>query len=145
MGLDPDTIPGNVAELEAYMATMIPRLAYTAESGRIRALMVRRKLPRNVSEVVTHLMKLAAVDLLTDDMRQLYGYWWGPLQRGLLATASNGLIRAAVKKAPSPAPSRHELVGRGRDTGPGGSWTALGRSSSIRRKTGTSSTAIPSA
>ncbi|MGI8403284.1 MAG: hypothetical protein ACR2OE_00690, partial [Thermomicrobiales bacterium] len=33
-------------------------------------------------------------------MRQLYGYWWGPLQRGLLATASNGLIRAAVKKAP---------------------------------------------
>jgi len=102
VGLDPETIPGSMAELETYLATMIPRLAYTAESGRIRAIMVPRKRPRNVSKVFTHLMKLAAVDLLTDDMRQLYGSWWspGPFQRGLLATASNGLIRAAVKKTP---------------------------------------------
>ncbi len=100
MGLDPDTIPGSMAELETYLETMIPRLAYTAESGRNRAIMVPRKRPRNVSKVFTHLMKLVAVDLLTDDMRQLYGSWWGPLQRRLLATASNGLIRAAVKKAP---------------------------------------------
>jgi len=100
VGLDPETVPGNMAELEAYMASMIPRLAYTAESGRIRAIMVPRRLPRKGSEVVTRLMTLAAVDLLPEEMRQLYGYWWGPLQRGLLAAASNGLIRAAVKKTP---------------------------------------------
>jgi uncharacterized protein (DUF2236 family) len=103
VGLDPETIPGSMAELETYLATMIPRLAYTAESGRIRAIMVPRKRPRYVSKVFTHLMKLlATVDLLTDDMRQLYGSWWcpGPFQRGLLATASNGFIRAAVKKTP---------------------------------------------
>jgi len=100
VGLDPETVPGNVAELEAYMASMIPKLAYTAESGRIRAIMVPRKFPRKGSEFLTRLMTLAAVDLLPQEMRQLYGYWWGPVQRGLLAAASNSIVRAAVKKTP---------------------------------------------
>jgi uncharacterized protein (DUF2236 family) len=45
-------------------------------------------------------MSLAAVDLLPTEMRELYGYHWGPLQRGLLAAATNGPVRAAVKKTP---------------------------------------------
>ncbi|MGI8485376.1 MAG: oxygenase MpaB family protein [Thermomicrobiales bacterium] len=100
VGLDPESVPGNVAEMEAYIASMIPKLADTAESGRIRAIMVPRKFPRNGSDVLTKLMTLAAVDLLPQEMRQLYGYWWVPLQRGRLAAASNGIVRAAVKKTP---------------------------------------------
>ncbi len=100
VGLDPESVPGNVAELEAYIQSMIPRLAYTTEAGRIRAIMVPRGFPRKGSDVIARLMSLASIDLLTPEMRELYGYWWSPLQRGLLAAASNPLVRAAVKKTP---------------------------------------------
>jgi len=99
-GLDPETLPSTVAELDEYIASMIPKLAYTAEAGRIRAIMVPRQVPRGVNDLVMRLMSLAAVDLLPQEMRELYGYWWGPLQRGLLGIASNGLVRSAVKKTP---------------------------------------------
>jgi uncharacterized protein (DUF2236 family) len=100
VGLDPESVPGNVADLEAYIEQMIPRLAYTTEAGRIRAIMIPRRIPRSGAEVLMRLMALAAADLLTPEMRHLYGYWWGPLQRGLLASASSPLMRAAVKKTP---------------------------------------------
>lgn len=100
VGIDPETVPATVAELDAYIASMLPKLAYTAEAGRIRAIMVPRKFPRSVNEVIMRLMSLAAVDLLPEEMRQLYGYQWGPLQRGLLALATNGMVRSAVKKTP---------------------------------------------
>lgn len=100
VGLDPETAPGSVAERDAYIASMEPKLAYTSEGGRIRAIMVPRKIPRSGADLVTRLVTYGAVDLLTTEMRQLYGYWWGPLQRGLIGLASNGIVRAAVKKAP---------------------------------------------
>lgn len=100
VGLDPESAPGNVAELEAYVENMIPKLAYTTEAGRIRAIMVPRTIPRNAADLVTKLATWGAVDLLTDEMRHLYGYWWGPLQRGLIKLASNSIVKAAVKKAP---------------------------------------------
>jgi uncharacterized protein (DUF2236 family) len=91
VGLDPESIPGTMGDLEAEIASTIPRLAYTAEAGRIRAIMVPRKLPRSGAEIV---------DLLPPEMRQLYGYWWGPAQRGLLGAATNGIVRSMVKKTP---------------------------------------------
>ena len=100
VGLDPETAPRNVAELDAYIASMEPKLAYTSEGGRIRAIMVPRKIPRSGADLVTRLVTYGAVDLLTTEMRQLYGYWWGPLQRGMIGLASNGIVRAAIKKAP---------------------------------------------
>jgi len=100
VGLDPESVPGNVADLNAYIERMIPRLAYTTEAGRIRAIMIPRRFPRSGTEAIMRLMALAAADLLTPEMRELYGYWWGPLQRGLLAAASNPLVRSAVKKTP---------------------------------------------
>jgi uncharacterized protein (DUF2236 family) len=100
VGLDPETVPGNFADLESYIERMIPRLAYTTEAGRIRAIMIPRRFPRSGTEAMMRLMALAAADLLTPEMRHLYGYWWGPVQRGLLAAASNPLVRAAVKKTP---------------------------------------------
>lgn len=99
-GVDPETVPSTVAELEEYISSMVTKLAYTAEAGRIRAIMVPRTFPRSGKDVVMRLMSLAAVDLLPPEMRQLYGYWWGPLQRGLLGVATNGMVRSAVKKTP---------------------------------------------
>jgi uncharacterized protein (DUF2236 family) len=100
VGLDPETLPRTNAELEDYIASMIPKLAYTAEAGRIRAIMVPRKMPRSGNDVIIRLMSLAAVDILPEEMRHLYGYWWSPLHRGLLGLATNGLLRSAVKKTP---------------------------------------------
>src|SRR5690606_3929391 len=77
-----------------------PKLAYTAEAGRIRAIMVPRKIPWSGNDVIMRLMSLAAVDILPEEMRHLYGYWWSPLHRGLLGLATNGLLRSAVKKTP---------------------------------------------
>lgn len=100
VGLDPETAPRSVAELDAYIESMMPRLAYTTEAGRIRALMVPRTIPRNLSELVSRFAVLGAVDLLADDMRHLYGYWWSPLHRALIGAASNSLVRSAVSKTP---------------------------------------------
>ncbi|HWV22593.1 MAG TPA: oxygenase MpaB family protein [Thermomicrobiales bacterium] len=99
-GVDPETVPSTAAGLDEYIASMLPKLAYTTEAGRIRAIIVPRKVPRNGNEIVMRLMSLAAVDLLPPEMRELYGYWWGPLQRGILGVATNGLVRSAVKKTP---------------------------------------------
>lgn len=100
VGLDPETVPGTVADLNAYIDEMLPRLAYTEAAGRIRAIMVPRTVPRSASQLVTRLFQLTAVDLLPQEMRELYGYWWGPLQRGALGIATNGIVRAAAKKTP---------------------------------------------
>lgn len=100
VGLDPDSVPATVAELDAYIDSMMPRLAYTAEAGRIRAIMVPHKVPRGGKELLSRVMNLAAVDLLPEEMRHLYGYWWGPVQRGLLGAVSNRFLRDAVKKTP---------------------------------------------
>lgn len=101
VGLDPDTVPGTVADLEAAIEAMVPKLAYTTAAGRIRAIMVPRTVPRNVTDVVTRVVQLAAVDLLPREMRELYGYWWGPLQRGALGLAASGIMRAAASKTPA--------------------------------------------
>lgn len=98
VGLDPESVPSTVAELDAAIEEMMPKLAYTTAAGRIRAIMVPRALPRNGADIVTRIMQLTAVDLLPVEMRQLYGYWWGPLQQGALKLASSGIIRAAAKK-----------------------------------------------
>ena len=74
VGLDPETAPGNVAELDAYIASTEPKLACTSEGERIRAIMVHRKIPRSGADLVTRLVTYGAVDLLTTEMRQLYGY-----------------------------------------------------------------------
>jgi uncharacterized protein (DUF2236 family) len=100
VGLDPETVPGTVADLQASIDSMLPKLAYTEAAGRIRAIMVPRTVPRSGTELVTRLVQLGAADLLPREMRELYGYWWGPLQRGLLGVATNGIVRAAAKKAP---------------------------------------------
>jgi uncharacterized protein (DUF2236 family) len=100
VGLDPDVAPGSLGDLQAYIHSMVPRLAYTTAAGRIRAIMVPRSVPRTGSELLTRMMALAAVDLLPQEMRQLYGYWWGPVQRGLLSGMSNPLVRAAITKTP---------------------------------------------
>lgn len=100
VGLDPDSVPGTVADLEAAIDEMMPRLAYTSAAGRIRAIMVPRAFPRNATDLVTRVFQLAAVDLLPQEMRELYGYWWGPLQRGALGLAASGIIRTAAKKTP---------------------------------------------
>lgn len=100
VGLDPTDVPRSVAELDAYIARMIPRLAYTAEAGRIRAIMVPRGVPRSGAQVVGRLMSLTAVDLLPAEMRELYGYWWGKGHRAVLALATNGIVQGAVRKTP---------------------------------------------
>lgn len=100
VGLDPESVPGTVADLEAAIEEMLPQLAYTTAAGRIRAIMVPRALPRSGTDLVTRVFQLAAVDLLPREMRELYGYWWGPLQRGALGLAASGIVRAAAKKAP---------------------------------------------
>ena len=65
--------------------------------------MVPRTIPRSGTDMVTRLIQLAAVDLLPREMRELYGYWWSPLQRGALGFAASGIVRAAAKN--------HESVG----------------------------------
>jgi len=100
VGIDPETAPRNVAELDAYIQSMMPRLAYTTEAGRIRAIMVPRKIPRNLTEVITRVAALGSVDLLPDEMRHLYGYWWSPLHRALIQMASSSIVQTAARKTP---------------------------------------------
>lgn len=61
VGCDPDAVAGNVAELEAYMASMESRLALTEPALWFRDLVFPAGLARSPGDVVKKLLARASV------------------------------------------------------------------------------------
>lgn len=98
VGLDPATAPGSEAELEAYMQGMRPHLAYVTSTRFMREMMVPPKVPFTVAGIVQLVMTRAAVDLLPDDVQDLYGFRWTGLNHLLVRLVSGIIMKSAQDK-----------------------------------------------
>jgi uncharacterized protein (DUF2236 family) len=100
VGIDPELAPRTVAELDAYMEGMQPRLAYVDSTRFMREMMVPPKLPFTPSGLVQLVMTRAAVDLLPPTVQDLYGFRWTTLNHLLVRLGSALIMKAAASKAP---------------------------------------------
>jgi uncharacterized protein (DUF2236 family) len=100
VGLDPESAPRTVAELDAYMTGMLPRLAYVTETKFMREMMVPPRLPFTPEGLVQLVVTRAAVDLLTPPMQDLYGFRWPWLNHAAVRLGSALLVSSATSKLP---------------------------------------------
>lgn len=96
VGLDPESAPGSDAELEAYMQGMRPQLGYVTSTRFMREMMVPPRVPVTPAGLVQLVMTRAAVDLLPDDIQDLYGFRWTGLNH-LLVRLGSGLIMKSAQ------------------------------------------------
>ncbi len=76
VGIDPAKAPGSVAELDTYMASMRPKLAFTEPAGRLLEFMFPAKTPLTAPGILKWLAGRMVIDLLTSEQRRLYGIHW---------------------------------------------------------------------
>lgn len=100
VGIDPEAAPRTVAELDAYMESMQPRLGYVTSTRFMREMMVPPKLPFTPAGLVQLVMTRAAVDLLPPAIQDLYGFRWPVLNHLLVRLGSALIMKTAESKAP---------------------------------------------
>ncbi|MEJ3656718.1 oxygenase MpaB family protein [Actinomycetes bacterium KLBMP 9759] len=102
VGIDPEKVPGSVAELEAYFERVRPRLRLTAEArAGLRAWLITPAPPRLVALVIVYPVLVAlAFALLPAWARQLYGLPAGSRVLDAAATAALRVVRAVMLRMP---------------------------------------------
>jgi uncharacterized protein (DUF2236 family) len=100
VGLDTETVPRAAAELDAYMEMMRPQLAYVIATRFMREMVVPPKLPFTPAGLVQLVLTRAAVDLLPEDLQDLYGIRWPSLNHALVRLATSVMTQSAAKKLP---------------------------------------------
>lgn len=98
VGLDPETAPKSDAELEAYMQRMRPQLGYVTATRFMREMMVPPKVPFTPAGIVQLVMTRAAVDLLPEDIQDLYGFRWTWLNHQVVRLGSAIIMQSAQDK-----------------------------------------------
>lgn len=98
VGIDPATAPGSEAELEAYMQGMRPHLGYVTSTRFMREMIVPPKVPITPAGIVQLVMTRAAVDLLPDDIQDLYGFRWTGLNHLLVRLGAGFIMKSAEDK-----------------------------------------------
>jgi uncharacterized protein (DUF2236 family) len=98
VGIDPETAPRSKAELDAYMQRMRPHLGYVTSTRFMREMMVPPRLPFTPAGLVQLVMTRAAVDLLPDDIQDLYGFRWTGLNHLLVRLGSGIIMKSAQDK-----------------------------------------------
>ena len=100
VGIDPATAPATVEELDAAMERMRPQLAFTLEAAKMRDLIVPRARPVGTEAVLGRVLQLAAVDLLTPEQRELYGFRWSRVRHAAVQVGSAIVVGGAKAKLP---------------------------------------------
>lgn len=98
VGINPETAPRDVAALDAYMQGMRPHLGYVTSTRFMREMMVPPTLPFTPAGLVQLVMTRAAVDLLPDDIQDLYGFRWTGLNHLLVRLGSGIIMKSAQEK-----------------------------------------------
>ncbi len=98
VGIDPETAPRSGAELDAYMQRTRPHLGYVTSTRFMREMMVPPKVPFTPAGIVQLVMTRAAVDLLPDDIQDLYGFRWTGLNHLLVRLGSAIIMKSAQDK-----------------------------------------------
>lgn len=95
VGCDLDKVSENVAELDAYMDAMTPRLAKTTPVIWFKELMVPTKIPKGPGDLVTRLFTHAYAMLLSKEQQELYGFRFNAFQRVTTVNGVKALLKAA--------------------------------------------------
>jgi uncharacterized protein (DUF2236 family) len=98
VGIEPDTAPGSVAELDAYMASMRPKMALTPGCVRLLKLMMPRSPKPTPATLLQSVFSHAALSLLAPEQRRLYGIRWTRLDELTATTIPGVLLQKAAAK-----------------------------------------------
>ncbi|MGI9029821.1 MAG: oxygenase MpaB family protein [Ilumatobacteraceae bacterium] len=98
VGLDPATAPGSVAELDAYVTSMAPKMALTPGSLRMLGLLTPRAPKPTAAAVLQAVFSHAALSVLTPDQRRMYGVRWTGLDERAATVIPGVLLRKAAEK-----------------------------------------------
>lgn len=101
VGCDADQLPSSAAELDAYIASMEPRLAMTAPCVWFKDLMTERPAGGGPMAVAgKHLMVQASVAVMSEHHRALWGFPWGPVRERLVIGTSRAVLGSVASKLP---------------------------------------------
>ncbi|MGE0539254.1 MAG: oxygenase MpaB family protein [Dehalococcoidia bacterium] len=81
VGLDPEQAAGTTAELQTYMRSMHPKLAFTAPCKRMLDLLAPSRPKPGAPGFLAWVLGRAAIDLFPPEHRLLYGIRWTRLDR----------------------------------------------------------------
>jgi len=102
VGCAPGSVATSQAELEAYMVSMEPRLAFSAPCVWFKELMSEKPEKGGIAAAATKaLMIQAMVAIMSDHHRALYGYPWGPLRERMVLGATRAALSKMIEKLPA--------------------------------------------
>ncbi|HEY3247833.1 MAG TPA: oxygenase MpaB family protein [bacterium] len=100
VGIDPDTAPGTVAALDAYLQSMRPWMAFIIEAQWFRDMLVPTGLVPDLASLIQRWIAQAAVGVLPPDARDLYGFHYTRWQERWVNAFAGWVLRAAATKNP---------------------------------------------
>jgi uncharacterized protein (DUF2236 family) len=99
-GCDLDQVSTSFVELEEWVLDQLPFLAFTSEAVWFRDLMVPRGVKFGTKAVVNQLLARAAVGIMSDEHRELYGLRWPSWQDAAYHSSVSLLFRSIRSKLP---------------------------------------------
>lgn len=134
VGVAPGEAAGSTAELQAYMKSMHPKLAFTAPCKRMIEMLAPSRPKPGMESFIAWTLGRAALDLFPPEHRLLYGIRWTRLDHLMADTAARTLTQMAKRKLPY-SDAIHQIrgeaiahaFGRGGKAGGPSESTATGR------------------
>lgn len=100
VGADPDAVASNVAELNAAMTAMEPKLALSAPCLWFKDMMVDSGSGGLGERVAKSMMPQASIAIMSDEHRGLFGFEQSALKRRLAVGATRSLLGSVADKLP---------------------------------------------
>lgn len=95
-----DQVPSTRADLDAYMAGMLPRLAVTHEAVWFRDMVVPSGFPLGLKATTSRILNRAAVGIMGTEHREMFNIAWPAWQDKADHVAAAALFTAIRKKVP---------------------------------------------
>jgi uncharacterized protein (DUF2236 family) len=100
VGADPEQAAGSTADLQAYMRSMHPKLAFTAPCKRMIDMLAPARPKPGVPGFIAWALGRAAIDLFAPEHRLLYGVRWTRLDHLGADAAARTLSQMVNRKLP---------------------------------------------
>jgi uncharacterized protein (DUF2236 family) len=100
VGCDLDQVVSTAADLDAWVAAQLPKLALTHATVWFRDMVVPSGIPLGAGATVDHLMARAAVGIMAPEHRDLYGLVWPAWSDALTRVAVDGIFKGIRSKLP---------------------------------------------
>jgi len=99
VGCNLDSVSQNVAALDAYMDSMLPKLALSTPALWFKDMMVPPNWAKNPEGAIKSLIANASAMLMGDEHQKLYGFHFNAFQRLTTVNGTKMLINAAMKNS----------------------------------------------